>query len=41
MSKNKDVNPFTRDFNVSQCDTDSYAGWNWRAEKRVSVDVVY
>ncbi|KAL3115684.1 hypothetical protein niasHT_016394 [Heterodera trifolii] len=31
--------PFEKVPNASEC-TDGYLGWNWRADKRISVDAV-
>jgi Protein of unknown function, DUF273 len=33
------LSPFSRAFNISECGN-GFAGWNWRSEKRLSVEAV-
>lgn len=40
INKNGWQSPFKTMFNLSECNSDGYSGWNWRNEKRLNVEEV-
>lgn len=32
--------PFSKTFNLTECTGEGYSGWNWRSDKRVSIDSI-